>query len=451
MKTGFLFIFFYQTCFSFLAAFEKAFVSRNSSLYTHYSLTKIGLTKANESFFNQTLIGQIYRGNLYRDFSQLSNLVLIQDLHPLFNLVIDDISQFYIGKKMSELKVDSDELGTYKAIEHLDDDCPINQNTLPYYSVNPHTCAMNYLSTDSGNWTSGVHYIKRELKAGVDSFFNSRDLDESVDSFLRFGNALHAMEDFFSHSNFIELAIFNQIVIHDNQSSSEHLWKTKYYNQVFPWVGKNTLIPLNSTTYPFCYPLITGLSSRNINDDTVNANIVVISILRHWNEILSPACLNEPSYPSFFKFLKFKLFKSNCTFMGSVRQFIYEHCIRKLEHILFDQNNAFFSDSNSIFPSHGQLNKDSQLNPLHHIAAYCAIEYNAYVFQALPEALETGNSDELVRRAAKGIIHPSLVVEEKDSPPLFNCINYIKTRINEKPDILSSLSADKIRQLDRFQ
>lgn len=119
---------------------------------------------------------EVYFGSWLRDFSQL----IESDSDATFKKAI----VFVLNKMAQEkfkLTVDEKRLGYYRAEEHMD-----NPSITPPATEKP--------------ITSAVGYAERELKLAVQSGRNTAGR-------IHFGQALHAVEDFFSHTNFVRNAV----------------------------------------------------------------------------------------------------------------------------------------------------------------------------------------------------------------------------------------------------
>lgn len=140
-------------------------------------------------------------------------------------------------------------LGCYRPEEHIDNPIPgvlsnhenwtnyqeLDESfapppTLKQLEINPTTLLKNYIATDLGgdqSFPPASDYMVKKLKQAMDD-------GRTTEGLIAFGEALHVLEDFFSHSNFIELALIEL-----------------GYDQVYPWVAESEKI--NGK-----YPLVTG-------------------------------------------------------------------------------------------------------------------------------------------------------------------------------------------------
>lgn len=113
-------------------------------------------------------------------------------------------------------------------------------------AIDANTGMKNYIANERGNWATSIGYVKYSLTraihfgrvfkhGGGGSSGKEADLFEA---FRCMGQALHCLEDFGAHSNYVELALIE--LGHDN---------------VFPHVGAATKMNLRGK---HVYPLVTG-------------------------------------------------------------------------------------------------------------------------------------------------------------------------------------------------
>ncbi len=160
---------------------------------------------------------QIYFGNWLRDLSQVPPSVL-----PLINIVA--LGEF-------NRTVNQQDLGTYVPSEHLDnptgggtiEDRPNHAPAMTDEKADE-ACRDNNLSgTQCAEFKDEEHHREDIIKASADShlpvyiergkYHAKRILEQAIaagptpEGRSLMGNALHAIEDYFSHSNFVEAAI----------------------------------------------------------------------------------------------------------------------------------------------------------------------------------------------------------------------------------------------------
>ena len=156
---------------------------------------------------------QVYLGNWMRDFSQLTGH---EALIPLFNILA--LGEF--GREITK-----DELGTYVPSEHLDNPAGSGTAEDPNLSAAEWNAQIAKLSPDQQTAFAQEELAQDAIsKAAAESHlpayiergkFHAKDkLTTAVArgatpaGRMAMGDALHAVEDYFSHSNFVEAAIW---------------------------------------------------------------------------------------------------------------------------------------------------------------------------------------------------------------------------------------------------
>ena len=199
------------------------------------ALTGIGFTKAE--------VGQIYFGNWLRDFSQLNSSgqpMAHNDLLSLFTVIR------VLGWGEWNREVTPDELGTYVPSEHLDnpdaaglspgiadDKRTVEDPAIRALEHDPDPTkrqifqdALNRLSPEqrkayddeeahrsditAAAKRSGLpEYIERGKFHAKSKLTEAIGLGRGPAAFAKMGDALHAVEDYFSHSNFVDVCLWD--------------------------------------------------------------------------------------------------------------------------------------------------------------------------------------------------------------------------------------------------
>lgn len=206
--------------------------------------------------FDETEIKSIYFGNWLRDHSQLVDpkLVRAEDAPRNFpnqfsrsalTAIVDILAakefrnQEDDGEDQGDFQVSPEVLGVYKASEHIDnptnhDESPVDPTDIdPDFEmpVLPGTEATQVYPT-----TSMKVYIDKPVLHMNSKIWEAAREGRTAVGMRAFGEALHVLEDYFAHSNFVELSLHKQ-----------------GHTQVLPW-----------TTEVECdhgLPVITGLFS----------------------------------------------------------------------------------------------------------------------------------------------------------------------------------------------
>ena len=217
-------------------AFGAGYVSRGSHLKaTQFRHGDIALAVPLFATANRRLVKQIYFGNWLRDFSQLldrSSLSLVP--RPVLRALVAVFAFVQFGYATREFEVTDERLGFYRPEEHVDNPrgydngapagnataeasagdggagYQISQGLRPVVqpvelAVDSETGMKNYIANASEvgliNPTS-AEYVEKQLIAAITC---GRQGDE--EAYIHLGAALHTLEDFMAHSNYVELAM----------------------------------------------------------------------------------------------------------------------------------------------------------------------------------------------------------------------------------------------------
>jgi len=254
---------------------------------------------------------------------------------------------------------------------------------------------------------SAFKYLSDQLRVAVRSKKTPKGL-------IHFGNALHTLEDFFSHTNFIELALI-------------HLgtW-------VEPWVpakgvGANARRAYNLTLTSGKFGFVDTLASLLMGlvkvleaakeceaGKPTAATKIVLIILKDRGYILAHESMRtflehlhelEKKWP-WLATLSCKLFaKLKRLAKGQLAEFMH-HIAGYIDEV----QTAFLEDASSDDPTHTQLAKDHDDHPLHALAATLAqgaVEDVGRVMQRAWAGRAT--EDEVVLTASRYFLHPTQV------------------------------------------
>ncbi|KAF2215352.1 hypothetical protein CERZMDRAFT_110051 [Cercospora zeae-maydis SCOH1-5] len=196
--------------------------------------------------FTKLQAKQVYFGNWLRDFSQLLDTTCLDKVHEsLLRAVVAIIAFMEFGLATDGFDVTKERLGVYRHEEHIDNPKdakkiderlrgPVQDVEL---EVDPKTGMKNYIAKSGHGWTTSADCVREKLLACIDHKRNDRE----ADAFICLGAAMHTLEDFAAHSNFIELC----------------LREFDGCQEIFAFVGDNSWIeaPDSKTKVP---PLTTG-------------------------------------------------------------------------------------------------------------------------------------------------------------------------------------------------
>ncbi|KAI0971027.1 heterokaryon incompatibility Het-C [Xylaria arbuscula] len=206
--------------------------------------------------FTQLERKQIYFGNWLRDFSQVIDTTLLETVNEsILRAIVSVMGFLEFGFATDEFDVTRERLGCYTHAEHIDnpagyvDDAkkvddrlrgPVDPRELEF---DPKTGMKNYVANSGQGWTTSAAYIREQLSKSIELGRLKRDSKAKKESRIHLGAALHTIEDFSAHSNFVELCL-------------HELGET----QVFPFVGDACRIEVPGRIWKHkeVAPLVTG-------------------------------------------------------------------------------------------------------------------------------------------------------------------------------------------------
>ena len=386
-----------------------------------------------EAFRSRAERQEIYFGNWLRDYSQALTPTSLKVLMTKLNKprdVVTELLDLYARSKFEdkpEFRVTRDRLGVYKSEEHIDN--PHGLVTSPLDPGFDKTPTADQLEIDGG--TQVANYIVKSLTRPARSAaeYMSEELaealsaGESTEGRRHLGQALHTLEDFYSHTNFCELGL-----------------RVAGKTSVEPWTPQVTR---DGKTF---FPLVSGKFG---GDDTA------VSIFLALGEIMqadiSQACVAgkrplgvkmalvilRDVRPHIAKQTEgaFELLEkaeeavpwislATCT-MGkflSWSTYLIGSIIRLIANQI-DEAQGVLNGPPTINPTHTQLAKDHDDHPLHVLAAQCAMvavaDVGAMVKAHWTKTDETKPSVAAVLRDAKHFfVHPGLISQSNRTKPL---------------------------------
>ncbi|KAF6744747.1 heterokaryon incompatibility protein Het-C-domain-containing protein [Ephemerocybe angulata] len=175
--------------------------------------------------FNGLDIKRVYFGNWLRDYSQAVDIAALKKLshQTIINLCMA-LGFMAHGYATNEFEVTPERLGCYLPTEHIDnpkgygagDDPkkyhpglrgPVDPREL---EIDPRTGMKNYIANESGHWDTSKALVRRLLEQCIHLGRQNRATGQKQDEYEAFrllGTALHTLEDFPAHSNFVELVL----------------------------------------------------------------------------------------------------------------------------------------------------------------------------------------------------------------------------------------------------
>ncbi|KAM0441034.1 hypothetical protein ACHAPT_000339 [Fusarium lateritium] len=224
------------------------------------ALLTLTLARAlNGKKFNKISVSRTYFGNWLRDYSQAVDVGTVKSVSAeAIRLLLCVLGFMTFGYGSGEFEVTAERLGCYRPEEHIDNpkDYAENVDARQYdrrlrgpidedreLSVDPETGMKNYIANERAGIMTSARLVKQLFSGTIELGRRYKDSQRKADKYeaLRLmGTGLHCLEDFFAHSNYCELALFEL-----------------GERDVFPHCGRDTQIDLEGARGPV-YPIVTG-------------------------------------------------------------------------------------------------------------------------------------------------------------------------------------------------
>jgi type VI secretion system secreted protein VgrG len=198
------------------------------------------------------VLKQIYFGNWLRDNSQLLDPKVVRNKdapkdmtqylsRAVWTKMVGVMAKKKFGHTPEErvtYAVTEERLGVYRAVEHIDNPTSGAPASIP--SIDPRTIDPDFEAPPTAAYvgidptTKMKRYIANSKQYMMSEIRKAAELGATTDGFRHFGAGLHVLEDYFSHSNFIEISLIKL-----------------GYTKVLPW-----------TTYMHgtkIFPVVTGM------------------------------------------------------------------------------------------------------------------------------------------------------------------------------------------------
>ncbi|KAF8542735.1 heterokaryon incompatibility Het-C [Trichophaea hybrida] len=187
--------------------------------------------------WSSAMVRRVYFGNWLRDYSQALDVGTLKGVpKDTIRCLVWVLSFLSFGYATGEYEVTEDRLGVYRPEEHIDNpkDYADNLNAQVYDRrlrppVHPHELAIdpltgmkNYIANETGGWATSSGYVKFSLTRSIHygrMYTSGGGNEEDLCEALRcLGQALHCLEDFSAHSNYVELVLreigFRSVFLH---------------------------------------------------------------------------------------------------------------------------------------------------------------------------------------------------------------------------------------------
>ena len=207
------------------------------------------------------MVKRVYFGNWLRDYSQAVDVGTLKGIQSAtIRILVWVLSFLSFGYATAEFEVTEERLGVYRPEEHIDNpkDYADNADARQYdprlrppvqpieLQVDPNTGMKNYIANENMGIATSAGYIKHSFARSIhfgrvytNGAGSSKGREADLCEALRcLGQALHCMEDFGAHSNYVELVL-----------------REIGYHNVFPHCGSATEINIRGRRV---FPLVTG-------------------------------------------------------------------------------------------------------------------------------------------------------------------------------------------------
>jgi len=405
---------------------------RPTSSFGHESFIKI-LKGIDDNLYDKKITDQIHFGNWMRDYSQILDPKIVRKPgakveFPRF-LSRKALTKIIAIKARMEFERDNSEqkglfhltpelLGVYRAVEHIDNPTNLSPNspdpraidkdfealpTLAELSIDPARSMKCYIATSRG-------FMRTRLDQAANT-------GRGTEGARHFGAALHVLEDYFAHSNFVELSL-----------------RKLGYSKVLPWTSKanckqefpvvtgmfsslDVIASLAGLIADLLYPPVEFAYKTPGPHQRSASDLVTLILLdeignQAWRQaFLDYLAIRDRAKDNSVRhglsytkhLLNFLLIKKN------IIQFMANGLIHLLGNSVDDIQVYMNGDPNangSTDPSHSQLAKDHDDHPLHTLAGTLASEAVKRVGEEMRRRWQGNQNADPGLMAARFLVHP---------------------------------------------
>lgn len=364
--------------------------------------------------FRAIEIRAIYYGNWLRDYSQLLDPKIVRAINMpkdfpnvLSREALTRLVDVLAVKEFSDLmyhyreefRVTPERLGVYRPSEHIDnpkvvDPSPADPRSRdadfepwvlpgdPLLEVDPETSMKRYIHRSADVMKAE---LDKALQAGL----------ESTDALRAFGSALHILEDFFAHSNFVELSLikigYTQVLPWTALAECKHgiplvtgmFGSTDVIASLAAPLGK-ILFSIKNTEFAAIQAgernerdqIIQILLSEHPDEDYRNAYEKFLVLRDKWAELPGSDPIEKVLWHM----------RAPGVIVGNAIGSVMQGMLKVLGNSIGDGQTLSGQDphfTGSTDPSHSQLAKDHAEHPLHGLGALLAQEAVRRVGQAM--------------------------------------------------------------------
>jgi type VI secretion system secreted protein VgrG len=401
---------------------------RPSESFGHQSIEFV--LKKVSPYFDEKVLKQIYFGNWLRDYSQLIDPSIVRkpDAPKDFprkisrkelTELVDVLAELEFVVKNSDKKiftVTEKLLGVYRPVEHIDNpkndalnapdpksiDADFQKKpTAEYFVIDYGSSMRNYI-------LHSKQYMREMLGKAISS-------GPTAEGFRQLGAALHVLEDYFAHSNYVELSLrkagYSKVLIWTTEDNCKR--KTPVVTGMFS--SDDVIASTAGLIADTLFKVEWELEEEKPGHRTKADRIITILLKAHSDERLLA------SYESYLgirdqiaalpgqKYLKIAM-HNTVGMIANVHNWVLSTLIHLVGNSVDDQQVVRRGDPNmngSLHPSHSQLAKDHDDHPFHTIAATLAQDAVRHVGKSIAARWWGGDtSADPAGLAASFIAHP---------------------------------------------
>jgi hypothetical protein len=209
--------------------------------------------------FNNLQVSRVYFGNWLRDYSQAIDVGTVKSVSAeAIRLLLCVLGFLTFGYGSGEFEVTASRLGCYRPEDHIDNpkNYADNEDARQYdrrlrgpidegveLAVDSESGMKNYIANERAGIMTSAKHVRNLFGKAIElgrRYGRDGNKADKYECLRLLGTGLHCLEDFFAHSNYIELALIEM-----------------GERDVFPHVGRDTQIRLEGSRGE-CYPLVTG-------------------------------------------------------------------------------------------------------------------------------------------------------------------------------------------------
>ncbi|MGC3894172.1 HET-C-related protein [Pseudomonas urmiensis] len=391
----------------------------------------------NLSGFNAVEVKQIYFGNWLRDHSQLIDpkIVRPQDARRNFPTkisreVLTEFVDLLALIEFNRLQMSDEErvaytvtpeiLGVYRPSEHIDnptnlDECAIDPQTIdedfePLVRPGDRLTTVHYARSMTMHIEEAERYMRRKLRAAMRA-------GKTPTGMRYFGEALHVLEDFFAHSNFVELSLrkvgYTDVLAWTTEKPCKHRWPV--VTGLFS--GSDILASVAEPLAKILFPAPGHVFKPTVPGERSDGEQALLILLKEdpeWRAILVKALevRDELANSSTFQTLEYldwlvsTPFRTLRNLTNSLMQTVVEWAgdqIDELQTYLGDDPNTHAH----VSATHSQLAKDHDTHPFHLIAQLLARYAVDKVGQSIYKYWQGDQEQDPVEIASSFFWHPN--------------------------------------------